>query len=83
MTKTQAKHLRSLELEPGVSACDLVKRLEKDGAHPLHHSVIGEQIASSHLAYHPQPFRNLIINIIVMIYKKLEQIASGISSSTS
>lgn len=36
----QAKHLRSLELEHGMGAAELVGRMEQAGAHPLHHSVI-------------------------------------------
>ena len=43
--EVQAKHLRSLELEHGVGAAELVGRMEEAGAHPLHHSVIGKSSA--------------------------------------
>ena len=41
LMEPQAKHLRSLELDHGEVASELVGRMERAGAHPLHHSVIG------------------------------------------
>ena len=41
LMEAQAKHLRSLEVDHGVGASELVGKMELAGAHTLHHSVIG------------------------------------------